>query len=269
MSQVFDYKTATMVSSLMPGGHKSRQRGPGSDFYRKTHFLDEPEPARIDLNASLTDPFENLHVRSYRQRSKLDVLVLIDGSSSMIYGDKISLVTKVFDSICQSVAAAGDEMTAYLLTDEIHALTDVNSLQTAFDGVGPEDNRADAYTEIQRVLPSRQSLIFLISDFHWPEWQLHAILTALSSHTVVPVISWQSREYSDYPLWRFVEMTDLETGKSTLVFVTPNQRQLIRARYQQRQAYLNSQCRAFNQRPFWLVDQYEATQMSRFFAAQS
>lgn len=268
MSQLFDYKTTAMVSSLMPGGHKSRQRGPGSEFYRKTHFLDEPEPARIDLNASLTDPFENLQVRSYRQRSKLDVLVLVDGSSSMIYGDKVNMVSKLFDSICQSVAAAGDEMTAYLFTDELQALTDADSLQTAFDTVSPEHNQASAYKEIQRVLPIRQSLIFLISDFHWPEWQLHALFTALSAHAVVPVICWQSREYDDYPLWRFVEMTDLETGKSTLVFVTPNQRELIRRRYQERQRYLNTQCRGFNQRPFWLLDHYEAKQMSRFFAVQ-
>jgi len=269
MSQVFDYKTAVMVSSLMPGGHKSRQRGPGSDFYRKTHFLDEPEPARIDLNASLTDPFENLQVRSYRQRSKLDVLVLIDGSSSMIYANKVSMVCKLFDSISQSVTAAGDQMSAYLLTDELQPLTDSDSLQSAFAVIEPEHNRADAYMEIHRILPTRPALIFLISDFHWPEQQLHAILTALSAHTVVPVISWLRQEYNDYPLWRFVEMTDLETGKSTLIFVTPSQRRLIRQRYQERQQYLNTLCRAFSQRPFWLLDDYQATQMTHFFAAQS
>jgi uncharacterized protein (DUF58 family) len=268
MSQLFDYKTTAMISSLMPGGHKSRQRGPGSDFYRKTHFLDEPEPARIDLNASLTDPFENLQVRSYRQRSKLDVLVLIDGSSSMIYVNKVSMVTALFDSICQSVAAAGDEMSAYLLTDQLLPLEDCSALQSAFNAIGPEHNQASAFTEIQQVLPTRQSLVFLVSDFHWPDWQLHAVLTALSAHTVVPVICWQSREYNDYPLWRFVEMADLETGKSTLVFVTPNQRQLLKQRYQQRQEYLNTQCRAFNQRPFWLLDHYEAVQMNRYFATQ-
>jgi uncharacterized protein (DUF58 family) len=268
MSLVFDYKTAALVSSLMPGGHKSRQRGPGSDFYRKTHFLDEPEPARIDLNASLTDPFENLQVRSYRQRSKLDIVVLIDGSSSMLFDNKLSLVSSVFDSICQSVDAAGDKLTAYLLTDELATVSDVDELRSAFLAIGPEDNRAGAYTEIQRTLPSRPSLIFLISDFHWPDWQMQGMLTALSSHTVVPVITWQSREYDDYPLWRFVEMTDLETGKSTLVFVTPGQRQLLKQRYQTRREHINTQCRAHNQRPFWLIDNYDPAQMNRYFAMQ-
>jgi uncharacterized protein (DUF58 family) len=266
MSLLFDYKTAAMVSSLMPGGHKSRQRGPGSDFYRKTHFLDEPEPARIDLNASLTDPFENLQVRSYRQRSKLDVLVLIDGSSSMLYDNKVAIISTLFDSICQSVAATSDNFTAFLLTDQLHTISDVDALRSAFAQISPEHNQACAYTEVQRTLPARPSLVFLVSDFHWPEWQLHAMLTVLSAHTVVPVITWQSREYKDYPLWRFVEMTDLETGKSTLVFVTPSQRQLLKQRYQQRREYLNTQCRAYKQLPFWLLDRYEPNQMSRYFA---
>jgi uncharacterized protein (DUF58 family) len=268
MSLLFDYKTTALVSSMMPGGHKSRQRGPGSDFYRKTHFLDEPEPARIDLNASLTDPFESLQVRSYRQRSKLDVLVLIDGSSSMLYDNKVAIISTLFDSICQSVDAASDNLTAFLLTDQLQAISDVDALRAAFNQLGPENNRAGAYTEILRTLPSRPSLIFLLSDFHWPDWQLQAMLTALSAHTVVPVITWQSREYDDYPLWRFVEMTDLETGKSTLVFVTPAQRQLLKQRYQQRREYLNTQCRAHNQRPFWLLDNYEPAQMNRYFAMQ-
>ncbi|WP_297809619.1 hypothetical protein [uncultured Methylophaga sp.] len=269
MSQLFDYKTAALVSSLMPGGHKSRQRGPGSDFYRKTHFLDEPDPSRIDLNASLTDPFENLQVRSYRQRSKLDIVVLVDGSSSMLYDNKVALTTQLFDSICRSVEAAGDDMSAFFISDQLRPLDSTASLKKAFSSVTPEHNRASAYTDIQRTLPGRPSLIFLISDFHWPETQLHGLLTAMSAHRVVPVITWQSREYEDYPLWRFVEMTDLETGKSALVFVTRSQRQLLKKRYQQRREYLNTQCRAFNQRPFWLVDHYDAAQMNQYFATSA
>lgn len=269
MSQVFDYKTTALVSSLMPGGHKSHQRGPGSDFYRKTHFLDEPEPARIDLNASLRDPFENLQVRSYRQRSKLDVVVFIDGSSSMLFDGKIELTTHVFSSIYQSVNAAGDALSSYLLTDKLQSISDTDSLVATFEQIGPEDNKATAYTEIYRTLPTRPALIFLLSDFHWPERQLQAMLTTLSAHSVVPVITWMTQEYDGYPLWRFVEMTDLETGKSTLVFVTHTQKQLIKQHYQQRREYLNTLCRSFNQRPFWLLDHYEAAQMNRYFTMQS
>jgi uncharacterized protein (DUF58 family) len=268
MSAVFDYKTTALVSGLMLGSHKSRQRGTGSDFYKKSLFLDEPDTSRIDLNASLTDPFESLHVKTFRQRSKIDVLVLVDGSSSMLYGDKINLVAQLFDSIQESVHAASDNFYGYLLTQQLHAINDSDELRQQFAAVTPEHNHAEAYLQVNQVTPGKPALVFVISDFHWPEQQLQSLMTGLSAHLVVPVIIWHSSEYTDYPLWRFIELTDLETGKPALVFITPTQRAAIQQRYQQREAQLQQQFRHFNQRPFWLIDQYSVQDMSRYFATQ-
>jgi len=268
MSVVFDYRTTALVTGLMLGMHKSRQRGTGSDFYKKSLFLDEPDTSRLDLNASLTDPFEALHVKTFRQRSKLDVQVLVDGSSSMLFADKPGHITRLFDSIQQSVEAASDQFYGYLMTQSLTAIDNAGTLQQALTEIEPEQNRAEAYIKLHQVSLSRPSIVFIISDFHWPETQLESMMTVLSSHLVVPVVLWSNAEKNDYPLWRFVEITDLETGKASLVFVTKAQRDQIQHRYQQQEHHLNQQFRRFNQRPFWLKDRYDPRDMSRYFAMQ-
>lgn len=268
MSLVFDYKATTLLRGLMLGMHKSNQRGTGSDFYKKSSFLDEPDTSRLDLNASLTDPFEGLHVKTFRQRSKLDVQIFVDGSSSMLYADKIKHIQQLFDSIHQSVEAASDHFYGYLMTQSLSTIDSASTLQQAFSDIRPEQNRAESYIKLPQVNLPRPSLVFIISDFHWPEKQLEAMMTLLSSHLVVPVVVWSNAEYADYPLWRFVEVTDLETGKSRLVFVSRRQKNAIEQRYQQRKHYLNQQFRRFNQRPVWLTDHYDPRDMSRYFAMQ-
>jgi uncharacterized protein (DUF58 family) len=268
MNQVFDYKTTGLISGLMLGSHKSRQRGTGSDFYKKSLFLDEPDTSRLDLNASLTDPFESLHVKSYRQRSKIDVILLIDGSSSMLYGNKAALVRSVYDSINVSVEATNDRFSCYLLKEKRVKLDDADALTTELSKLKPESNQAEATQEVFPILPSKPALVFLISDFHWPETQLQSLLTILSAHLVVPIVLWQSKEFLDFPLWRFVELTDLETGASSLVFITRDQKQKIQQQYEDRKNYLTQQFRRFNQHPFWLIDDYDARQMSRYFSMQ-
>ncbi|HEC73084.1 MAG TPA: hypothetical protein ENI26_01790 [Methylophaga aminisulfidivorans] len=266
MNTTFDYKTTEMIRGLMLGGHKSRQRGTGADFYKKSLFMDEPDTSRIDLNASLTDPFESLHVKSFRQRSKLDVLVLIDGSSSMLFDNKMQITASIFDSIKASVAAANDRFTGFLLNQHCKRISDIDDLTQALSVLVPEDNSAQGTQQLYQHLPNKPSLVFVVSDFHWPDSQLQSLMTQLSSHLVVPIIVWQSKEYLDFPLWRFVELTDLESGASSLVFVTKHQQQLIAKQYQQRQTDLTALFRRFNQRPFWLLDAFEPLAMSRYFS---
>ena len=266
MSVIFDYKTTAFVSGLMLGSHKSQQRGNGFDFYKRSVFLDEPDISRLDLKASLTDPFESLHVKSFRQRSKIDVLTLVDGSSSMLFANKLTRLVEVFNSIQQSVNAAGDHFHGFLFNQQRHRINDITALQSAFSELKPEQNQAEAFLTISQIIPAKPSLIFIISDFHWPEWQLHAVMTALSAHQIVPVIVWSRAEYQDYPLWRFVELTDLESGRSALVFITPSQRAAIQQRYQRHEQALQQQFRRFNQHPFWLIDNYSAQNMHRYFA---
>lgn len=265
---IFDYKTPFLLNALRESEHKSKRQGPGSDFYKKSAFLADPNPARIDLSASVTDPFESIYVKTFRQRSKLDVLSFIDGSDSMAIPGKIDLVGTTETSIAHSVAARNDNYKSYLFNESIVSVTDSDSLVKHYSAAqyhSKSHNTAEAFSDLERLLPARRSLIFLISDFHWSNEKLYQILNTLSGHYLVPIVVWRSAEYEDFPLWRFVQIRDAETDENRLIFVTPKQKRLIEATFADRRIFLNNQFQRHNSRAFWMVDQFSAQQLSEFF----
>ncbi|PHS26188.1 MAG: hypothetical protein COA83_03910 [Methylophaga sp.] len=264
---IFDYRTPFILSSLRDSEHKSKRQGSGSDFYKKSLFLAEPNPARIDLNRSVTDPFESLYVRSYRQRSKLDVITLVDGSDSMRFAEKPELVTACEHSITRSVAARNDNYQSFLLSDKIKVNNNSELIKTHFVAQKNSHNHdvAQAFDIVDRLLPDRRALIFIISDFHWSTEKLNQTFNALSGHYLIPIVVWLSAEYQDFPAWRFVQIRDAETGRSRLIFVTKKQKQQIEYTFTDRKIQLNSVFQQFNSRACWMSDHFSVQQMSEYF----
>lgn len=265
---IFDYKTPFLLNALRESEHKSKRQGPGSDFYKKSLFLAEPNPARIDLAMSVTDPFESIYVKTFRQRSKLDVLTFVDGSDSMTIQGKADLVSITEQSISYSVAARNDNYQSFLMGRSIDSVTDAEILPNHYDALTANvktHNTAEAFTDLERLLPNRRSLIFLLSDFHWSNEKLYQILNTLSGHYLVPIVIWRTAEYNNYPLWRFVQVRDAETGENRLIFVTPKQKKLIESTFSDRKIFLNNQFQKHNCRAFWMTDQFSAQYLSEFF----
>ena len=265
---IFDYKTPFLLNALRESEHKSKRQGSGSDFYKKTAFLADPNPRKIDLSSSVTDPFESIYVKSYRQRSKLDVLTLVDGSNSMAVAGKDELISQCEQSIRYSVAARNENYHSYLFSHMIQAVNYGSLLKEHFALTTPaakHTNRAEAFNDIERLLPVRRSLVFLLSDFHWSNEKLHQVLNSLSGHYLVPIVIWQSVEYDNFPLWRFVQVQDAETHEQRLVFITPKQKQLIQDSFSDRKLFLKQQFQIFDSRAFWLIDQFSAQPLSEFF----
>lgn len=77
-------------------------------------------------------------------------------------------------------------------------------------------------TEIVRLLPRERSLIFMVSDFHMPIADLEESLVLMQRHHIVPIVLWDSSEYSDLPEFGIANVTDPETGASrTLFYANP------------------------------------------------
>lgn len=264
---IFDYKTPFVLNALADGEHKSKRQGLGSDFYKKSSFLSEPNPARVDLASSLTDPFGSLYVKSYRQRSQLDVLTIIDGSSSMTIDNKPELVALFENSISASVDARSDNYSPYLFSDTIKVMDRREVLEEHFLAETIDNNRdvAAALYDVERVLPQRRSMIFIVSDFHWSAEKFKQVFNRLSGHYLVPIVLWYSEEYDRYKLWRFVKIHDAETGANRLIFVTPKQKQRIESEFENRRAELNQLFLQFSCRPLWAVDDFNIQDLRAFF----
>lgn len=263
---IFDYKSPFLLNALRQGMHKSRRQSAEGDFYRQTPFLADPNPTRIDLASSVKDPFETVYVKTFRQHSRLDVCCLVDGSDSMRIHDKVLLAAACEASIAGSVLSQGDSYAGYVMGKEVMPVSEQHSLQRCFsERRSLQYSTAESFAESHRLLPKRSGLIFLISDFHWSAEKLSHTLALFAEHFVVPVVLWQSAETAQFPLWRFVQTRDSESGNSRLIFVTRQQKLAIETAYQQRRELLQQQFQCFRMRPLWLLDHYTATQMRRYF----
>jgi len=265
----FDYQTPFLLNSLLESEHKSRRLGVGSDFYRNSHFLSDPNPARIDITSSFTDPYESLYVKSFRQRSKLKVLTIIDGSDSLSVAKQSALITEYEQSIAQSVAAKNDQYACYLISDTLRLLEDSEAIQQHFAKPKPASAKqfdtAQALDKLVRVIPNQPSLTFVISDFHWSEQRLNDTFRQLAGHYVVPVVLWRSDHDTAYPLWRFIDVQDAETGRNRLIFVTPKQKQKICQESEQRKQYLQQFFQQYYHRAIWVNEQFNIDDLRAYF----
>ena len=82
MLKEFHYKIDWRSKSHLPGHHRSNQSGGGIEFRGNVPLLSSPDPRRLDIRSSLSDPFDQWFVRSFRQRSQVPVYVLADLSAS-------------------------------------------------------------------------------------------------------------------------------------------------------------------------------------------
>ena len=86
----FVYRIRWRPQSMRPGAHTSQRSGMGQLFSGYASLLDHPDPRRLDLNASVRDPYGMLYTRVFRQRAAIPVMLLVDRSASMRFEDAIS-----------------------------------------------------------------------------------------------------------------------------------------------------------------------------------
>ncbi len=265
---IFEYQTPFLLNAILDSEHKSRRLGAGSDFYKKSNFLADPNPARIDLAATLTDPFESIYVKNFRQRSKLQVISLMDGSDSISSALQIQVMMKLEHVISKSVAAKNDQYQCYLISNHVLTINSNAEIERDFNSRknSQEFDTAQAIDKLAHILPSQTSLVFLISDFHWSTERLNQTMTTLSDHYVVPIILWRSHDYlADYPLWRFINTQDAESGQSTLIFVTPNQKHQIIQQHKDRKVFLAHLFQRYQCRPLWVSDEVNIHDLRAYF----
>jgi hypothetical protein len=265
---IFDYQTPFLLNAIIDSEHKSRRLGTGSDFYKKSHFLADPNPARIDLTATLTDPFESIYVKNFRQRSKLNVLTLLDGSDSIAIARQVGVMSQLERSINKSVAVKNDRYERYLISETLVPINQSSEIQQHFvKGLGAiQYDTALAINKLEAILPKTPALIFLVSDFHWSEDRLRETFTTLSGHYVIPIVLWHKKESeSHYPLWRFIQIQDAESGQHSLIFVTPKQKQHIAQKNKARKQYLQNIFQRYQRRALWVSEQFKLQDLSSYF----
>jgi uncharacterized protein (DUF58 family) len=240
-------------------------------------LLDAPDPRRLDLQASLRDPFGQWRVRVYSQRKSIPVVVVADLSASMGFEGarrKLDVLADVVDSLAWSAWRTGDSF-GFVGCDAT-VRPDFLQLPTRQRGVGgplaqrlrgwqPAGRSADGLLAAPRFLGRRRALVFLVSDFHLPLALIGEVLAGLAQHEVVPVVLWDPAEFGLGAARGLAQVVDPETGRQRLVWWRP----ALRARWQQaRQARHEALLQLFRARrlaPLFIEGGFDADAVTRHF----
>ncbi len=278
LTQEIIYRLKWRAKSYYPGTHATRTWGGSADFRCYTHFLDYPDPRRIDIRASARQVPSTIMVRQYHERSAIHVYAILDLSSSMRFegvAAKRLLAAEIATAIARSATRTGDRFG--LMACDQHLRHDISIQLTTRPSVANEvwqrlSNQsiwrkaiqADGLAEVTRHLSRKRSLIFLISDFHFDLTATTRLLDSLAIHDVVPVVLWSRAEYANLPNFGWGRMRDLESGNDQTLLFRPGLITRITAQFDAARQRLEQSCLKHGaRRPFFVEDHFDAALFNR------
>ncbi|MEF7613023.1 MxaS protein [Aquincola sp. MAHUQ-54] len=279
MIEEIHYRVGGPVRGHFPGHHRSTRGDSGFEFRGHASLLDAPDPRRLDLHASLRDPFGGWRVRVHAQRMAVPVAMVVDLSASMGFEGtrrKLDVVADFVDSLAWSAWRTGDSFG--FVGCEAVVCDAMLQPQTRSRGAGgivaralrlytPTGRSAHGLLDAVQHLSRQRSLVFLVSDFHLPPALVEQVLDSLAAHEVVPVVLWDPLEFGPAARRGLLPVVDPETGHRRLVWWRP----ALRARWQAaRAAHRERLLQALRSRrlsPLVIEGGFEAEAVTRHFLA--
>lgn len=273
----FTYHIGWRSNASRPGRHRSNQQGMGMEFRGHTTLLAYPDPRRIDVRQTIKDPLEQVYVRIFNQKSAIPIFALCDLSGSMRYGkqqSKLNIAADVIQSIAQSASHNGDPVGLIGFDDEIKEewLCTLSArphwmIETAerLRNYHPGHSRQSALGDLVQLLPSTRSLIFLVSDFHMPLDTLEASLDLMMMHHIVPVVLWDSTEYTDLPDFGITSIVDPETGEKRTLFLRKSYKERILETFANRKKAIEDMFLRYDMQPFFVENSFDADALTDYF----
>jgi len=274
MPAEFHYQIPWRSQGRQPGHHPGSLAGAGFEYLGSVPFASQPDARHLDVRAMLADPFGQLMVKSFRQRAAIPVYLLADVSASMGFRGKTARLAEFGESLAWSAWRTGDPFGCFVCDGAIRWELSLplrlrkgvaEAWRGPLESFTPRSNQHGGLLEAASQLGRQRAMVFLASDFHWPDTALRELLDALALHDVVPVVLWDSSEYENLPDWGLAELQDAETGARRRLFLRPALREQIALSYDQRREDLIRQCSAQGRAPFFLIDRFDAEAMTRYF----
>jgi hypothetical protein len=277
----FHYRIPWRPRGQRPGHHRGSVFGAGQEFGGYAPLGRAPDPRRLDPRATLADPLGTWQVRLYQQRTSIPVWLIADLSGSMSApagGGKMRRLEELAASLAYSVHRTGDafgfmgcdeEVIAGLLLPPTHARGAGAELTARLAQCTPAGASARGLLAAAAYLGRRRSLVFVASDFHFPQPLLEAVLESLTPHEVVPVVVWDELrsdgEFQTLPRLGLLELRDAESGRRRTVLLRPGLHAQWRHRFAERRTALQQCFARFGLRPFHIGRQFHPQAMTAYF----
>lgn len=275
----FHYRLGRPAGGARPGAHRSRSGSAGFEFRAHAPLADAPDPRRLDLNASLRDPFGRWMVRLHSERQSIAVAAVADLSASVAFEGTVRRLDVLADftaSLALSAGRAGDAFGFVGCGDEVRpewwlpttrrrgaGETLAQALRTHVPGHGG----AAALAQAHRHLPARRALVFLVSDFHLPLPLIDRTLASLAAHVVVPVVLADTAETAPALAAGLAETVEPESGRRGWLWWRPALRERWLEAAAARRAALQALFRRHRAGPLVVEGGFDADAVSRHFAA--
>ncbi len=284
----FHYRYPGLATGASPGAHRSQQGEGGFELRASVPISRARDIRRLDLQASLRDPFGEWSVRQFSQRLALAVVLLADVSASMAFAGgqappraagpppRQQVLADLADSLVASAWRHGDrfglvgcdsQVCADLLLPPSRSRGAGLALAVRLRGRAFTGASAAGLLQAWRHLPRQRALVFLVSDFQAPLAQTTALLASLAHHAVVPVVLWQAQEAGPAADHGWLPLQDPETGQQRHLWWRPALRAQLASQYQQRRAVLQQCFAAQRLRPLFVDGGFDADTMTRYFQA--
>jgi uncharacterized protein (DUF58 family) len=255
--------------------------GIGDQLRSVVLLRDNPDPRRLDLRASVRDPFENIWVRDFNLNSALKVIVLVDTSASMGYVGRVNrlhVAQEIASQLALSAYRSGDAFGLFAAGEAINkqCMLPPKANRGAWQWVNhhfsklvAQGKHADGLFAIVPYLPQRRCLVFLVSDFRWQAGKLKQLLKKLSHHDVVPVMLQDPAEMDEPPKSGIAILRDAETGAGQFVWMRPSLQKKMQDLRAQHIKQVEETSRLYGNKPFVVKGEFNTALLTKYFMERS
>ncbi|MFL6651408.1 MAG: DUF58 domain-containing protein [Sulfurifustaceae bacterium] len=278
MEWEFHYRIAWRVRAHYPGHHRSAAGGGGFEFHSHAPLLAAADPRRLDVRASLHDPFGQWVVRVHHQRSSVPVYVLADLSASMGFQGarrKLDVLADLVAAAGYSAGRTGDPFGFVGCDERVRADLLLPSTRARGAGAALADRLrklpltgagAGGLLEAPRYLGKQRALVLLASDFHFPLTLVRDLRDRLARHDVVPIVIWDALEAAGPGDGRgLARLRDSESGAERTLILRASVRARLAAAYARRRNELREALQRFGREPFFLIGSFDVDALTRYF----
>ena len=226
-----EIRTKNVVNDFFGGDYHSNFKGRGMTFSEVREYVPGDDVRSIDWN--VTARTGKPHIKIFEEERELSVLILIDVSSSGVFGSKkdlkIDLGVEIAAMLSFSAIKNNDKVGLALFSDKIEKYIPPKKgkkhvLRLITDIVNHDFENSNKRTSIKTAIDfankisKRKSVIFLISDFiddnFWNELKFLNF-----KHDVVGLQIYDSYE-RNFPNVGLINIHDSESGENTWIDTT-------------------------------------------------
>lgn len=217
-----EIKSNRMVDEVFSGGYRSSFKGKGMEFEDIREYYPGDDVRAIDWN--VTARHNKAYVKQFNEERELNIFLVIDMSSSNLFGHKKDLIAEISATLSFSAIKNNDQVGAILFTDQVekvipskkgksHALSIIDTLLT-FEPKSKGTNIENALEYFIKFM-KKKSVLFVVSDFM--DTGFDDELKRISKKHDVILVQVIDPNETELPKGAIFTFEDLETGKLVTV----------------------------------------------------